>query len=1292
MSSAFSSFKLLPLAVVLLGSYALSLPLAKAADEELIFRTKVFRTDVESRVVVQLMQPSWRMDLPKNAWLEYDIWLSPENVCFGGGVCVVTLKGSVIQEPTLKDEKGVTTHFVGSAYGLEQAAKGKWYHRRISLARISDSLAMEIFVATSAGFPKRGGINEVRYRNIRLVKENGEELANVTPTLGSLPYPLITGAPYHEEVQIEAASSVSGSFEPDRYLTSSSEALTGSVIVRNLDAVTPAKVSYRLTLQDDAGLPSPQPPISGEVELAPNEEKSIPVKWPPLAAGHVRPILRLQSEKQTASVSGPIITVLNPGDFSQRQKPFAAAGFGMGAVEVVGSTPVQSLPWLREFGANYFQVRIMWSQVETAPGVYDFSCIDPYVKMAKRCGLWLQIDLDSGYPGWSVPSWYRDQCMVSSTGKSELPGNASTPYWAPARQEGLKLLQALLKHYQNTPEIISWNAWTGGWLDGFYLIHGDPKIVGMQDYSSWSQAKFREYVQNVLSLSLDQANSRYGLKLQKWEELVQPSPRMEEIDLRPYWRDFMNYRMWSVGEAQKQATQLVAAGMPKSMSEYLYGGGIGYLGRIGGDFDRGVENARTLGASMHYTGSPGAETQTYLGAAMRRFGVPFSIETGGTPAAPPEHQHAIFELLSQNASVYTYIRSGIWGTLVVPRADYGFGEHRPALERLKGAMPVGLTAAVVYPYSDMIIDPWNRHLKGTQSANDFVRRMETVGYNIDLYTDRTRNVAWKEYPVVIAAFPQALDPLFVEEILRYVREGGKLVVFSKTGEFTPGEEKTRFALLKALGCDPTQAQPKVLVGSPRASFLNGELKGSDVALANYRALGTIPKDAEVWATDRAGDPVLASWKVGRGEVLILAGMPDSAAPLAGAIAVTYGRNGSGATAVTTFPLPVDAIVKQFSGVSRSMTCETDDVLFSFKKKQKDYFVVLFNNSQNYKTARVTLPVPPGNYHAYNLTRRLKLDSVTADKNGMSISAELDPLEITTIQFSPQPIEPPLNDFPVHARWIPSTGGTLSGTALQKHFDPMPVSFPRLSTVQGKECVMALDGMMLNLLFPSAGKFLIEIKTPANARELRLEESDGTTLPLQDGPSSNGAVKVLLEAKSDRQKIKIRYPKDKELPLAWVRITPVFRPFENVKVSSAYENPGLFPGKNFNETLPIEKNILQSSVEAATETKTWRPLNPGSNGWSDLGSFLGKKEGLAYQIWEVESSESKTILLGLGIDYGLKLWLNGASIFDSTKMARNGEPRPLEFCIPVTLRSGKNVFLAKVASGANGWTVQLNSNL
>ena len=104
------------------------------------------------------------------------------------------------------------------------------------------------------------------------------------------------------------------------------------------------------------------------------------------------------------------------------------------------------------------------------------------------------------------------------------------------------------------------------------------------------------------------------------------------------------------------------------------------------------------------------------------------------------------------------------------------------------------------------------------------------------------------------------------------------------------------------------------------------------------------------------------------------------------------------------------------------------------------------------------------------------------------------------------------------------------------------------------------------------------------------------------------------------------------------------------------------------------------VKVAGKEFRWQP-GIAAEGVVDLDATLGRHEwSVTYAYAEVDSDEAKKVVLGLGCDDSVRVWLNGELVH--SKWAG----RPLivdQDLVPVNLREGKNRLLVKVVNWSLG---------
>jgi hypothetical protein len=1225
---------------------------ASPPDAELVVRTHLLRTDVADRVRAVVSSPGMSLRLPEAARLEYEIFLNPDNASFATSVDLLTTEGP-LQNFGAKDQNG---HPAGPP--PQALAAGKWYARIIALDKLAGKSVQEVIVDGCMAMPPRKvGPNEIGVRGLRIVDSQGKTLWSFDATPSSVGWPLPITEGYTPEIRLESAGLVAGNFMPDRYLLPETESLGGEIEIHNFDPTEPHPIAYQFDLlvleNADGSAPAAHDQsvftTSGDVVVPPLQTVRVPVTLPRLAAAHYRPILRLDAGGREGANQGNAVSVLTAAAFAARNAPFTPGGFGMGVVPISGGGSEYVMPALREQGGNYFQLRLDWASIEPRPGEYDVERPARYIAMAKACGMKLQIDFYSGYPSHTVPSWYRSQQMETNTG--DFTGGPFVPigYFTQAREAGLRAFKALTDRYGDDDTVISWNAWIAGNMDAFYGLKHNRERLQLMDYSSSAREHFRIYLRDERGFTLATLADRYGrpAPFGKWEDIDPPQPLTDRIDLSPQWADFMDFRRWAVGYVQAEAAHALLASDKDAEMEFLYGGDLGQI-EIGNDFDQGVKNARRFGGSLHQTSSPGALTNAYLGGARREFGVPFSIETAGTPALVPAHQKAMFELITEGASAFTWIQSG--GVQTLPSPEHGFGELRPALERLSGSMSVDPSIALLHSYSSKLIDIFGRQLDSHRLSTELAEHLEKEGRSFSVFTDGTTDVPWDKFPVVIDGFSESLARQSVDPLIKYVHEGGRLVLFSSTGRYTPGEPDTRYALLRALGAGPKESMG-VSIGTPKATFAaDGPLAGTSVGLTRLRPLETLPASASVWAVDAAGRPAVVSWPFGKGQVLLWTGWPDPSSP-------AYAQ-----------------ILDTFAQQTPSSHGETENVRWRLLHKGDSTFLVLFNQRPMPVVAKVTFPraVTKSWKYGYDLVNETEVTppvmSIDAANGESKLSHAMRPYEVTVIEFSGKPIVPITRDFPKRTRQVGIPPGAVSGDVLT------PVT----------DSTMALD-----LKVPASGLYDLSmvVRAPSQSTSLRITDGNGELLlskaPLASVPQELRFPKLL--AQNSGLHLNISTDPAALLTTDWVLAAPVLDPVRSVYVSEAMDNPAPFPGPNYSVETQSEKMAL--SAEGVTSL-CWKKLI-SETGFYDLSQLTGRNGGILTLAWEENSEEERVGLLVFGVDYGLKLWVNGTLQFDSVKdRPLRGAPSSDEFILPIPLRKGSNQLVAKVAAGSGGWRVWL----
>ena len=132
--------------------------------------------------------------------------------------------------------------------------------------------------------------------------------------------------------------------------------------------------------------------------------------------------------------------------------------------------------------------------------------------------------------------------------------------------------------------------------------------------------------------------------------------------------------------------------------------------------------------------------------------------------------------------------------------------------------------------------------------------------------------------------------------------------------------------------------------------------------------------------------------------------------------------------------------------------------------------------------------------------------------------------------------------------------------------------------------------------------------------------------------------------------------------------------------------GSFEARNYKVAkkprFPEEKVELKKEYKVGRDTLRWRRItNDDPRGPFDLKSVFPRNDHvLAYAYAELESPTEQDVLVKLGHDDGLTVWLNGTRIYDKMEACCFGADT---FKVKARLAKGTNRILAKCANGSGG---------
>lgn len=152
--------------------------------------------------------------------------------------------------------------------------------------------------------------------------------------------------------------------------------------------------------------------------------------------------------------------------------------------------------------------------------------------------------------------------------------------------------------------------------------------------------------------------------------------------------------------------------------------------------------------------------------------------------------------------------------------------------------------------------------------------------------------------------------------------------------------------------------------------------------------------------------------------------------------------------------------------------------------------------------------------------------------------------------------------------------------------------------------------------------------------------------------------------------------------SWLIIGPVpvgqaGRPTDEAVQKAAFERDELFA----QESLPIAAPEEGQTFTVSGQLLKWQRLDSKAD-IVDFGAIFGRENLAAYAFSEINMPEERSVLLGLGSDDAIKVWLNGTLVHENW-IARG--TRLDDDIVELKLRKGANRLLLKIQNRGGDWS-------
>jgi len=528
---------------------------------------------------------------------------------------------------------------------------------------------------------------------------------------------------------------------------------------------------------------------------------------------------------------------------------------------------------IKQGGANAVELQVYWGELEPLPGVYNFRKIDEAIRHADKTDLNLVVMLRV----WDTPKWLREENMRDQKGRepiSRLSGYTDgakevigvfPSYWSSRfRNAYLKVIKLLLRRYRNEGRIV---AWQPGPLS---LEFGWPREDRGQyfDYSTHAQKAYLRYLKEVKGFSLRQLNHRYGKKYASWDEVKPPAP---ENFLAKAWLDFEDFNQWTLCDWLEELFAMMRSEDKRLIMQQL------------------TENFMVVDESLRVFRKYGIMAATAASqyphrlitySLFRRWDVPIRVASNILPPRPFNFAQSLFVPAAFGANIYHW-----QGT--------GFGQSRAAWHLFDKLTPIFTELSKTNEKPDLDIGAMYcfgsrksgcaTRMNPTMISPQLLEEQLASGRWLDWFSNYSDLTDLSRYKLIIDSNSMVLREKVIDALVRYVRNGGHLVLFPDSGRYMRENTSMVHPLFARLGyklerpLKLSASSTMATVNNPAALFR----KLKRIRLSHHTKLPTVT-GMEILAVDRQKQPMIVKWRCGKGQVLLIGGRPTASLNLKGA--------------------------------------------------------------------------------------------------------------------------------------------------------------------------------------------------------------------------------------------------------------------------------------------------------------------------------------------------------------------------------------------------------------------------
>lgn len=556
--------------------------------------------------------------------------------------------------------------------------------------------------------------------------------------------------------------------------------------------------------------------------------------------------------------SPPTKSVFNylTGETVATSAPFGTQEAGLKVQ--IGSMPLR--------GTETIQLWIEWGQIDPLGGSRDWSNLDAYVSFLTSYKVPFVLAgsgsvLFGNGPEKTWSEWgLNDRGEFKLWRQSPVTSPSSSTYIEGARD----FTRSMIKRYRGNPYLVGYAFMSQGMDSGIFQDQHDS----VMDYSVSARTEFQLYLKNKYD-DINKLNNVWNKHWTQWEDVPSPLPIWEdEINLTPAWRDWTEWKLKTYRNVSVDLFEPLVAELDSKRPAMHYTAKTGPFEYLFHDL-----------AVRQWATVDGAGEDSRMGRInniTKNWGLWRQTESHDVPPANKLYMKDMWTASLRNGGDMTRYNLVFNSLASLFETEYPkniklqesmewwsrTAKLRQTLSKTTVSIP---ETGIFLSWADMLYRKraWRWYTMSGDRVDMLTRKLNYLP--VTWLSEWTPEEAWEGLKLIIAPQDAVIwDSGFLKKLSIFVKNGGRLAVWGKSGQYITTDSSNQFNWTNEIGGRGLIAESMNKKDRQKHGTL--EYRGLSYALDPVVSVSKIPEDIES-VVDSFGRPIILKWKWGKGEVI-----------------------------------------------------------------------------------------------------------------------------------------------------------------------------------------------------------------------------------------------------------------------------------------------------------------------------------------------------------------------------------------------------------------------------------------